>query len=360
MARTADPSMSHRAFTQLQDGHAAVEAWLWFVAALVFAMVAVGGATRLTGSGLSITEWQPIMGAIPPLHEADWLVAFEKYKQIPQYKLVNEGMSLAEFKSIFWWEWGHRFLGRIVGIVFGLPLVFFWLRGWLRSGTAGKYAGLLALGAIQGAIGWYMVASGLVERTSVSQYRLALHLTGALAIFALLVWLALDERRARLGSASSIVTGFVRTTAAVIVALIFVQTVLGAFVAGLKAGLIYNTWPDMNGQFVPADYWIDGHGLISLFESHAAAQFNHRMMAYAVLAAALVQGIAIWRDGVTGMAKSSGLLLLTVIVAQVIIGIATLLWHVPVSLGVLHQASAVVVLGYAVWHLFAVRDARRI
>lgn len=353
-------NLSEPRAARAESGHAAVEAWLWFVAALVFAMVAVGGATRLTGSGLSITEWKPIMGAIPPLNEADWLVAFEKYKQIPQYKLVNEGMSLSDFKSIFWWEWGHRFLGRIVGVVFALPLLVFWWRGWLRAGTAGKYAGLFALGAIQGAIGWYMVASGLSERVSVSQYRLALHLSGALAIFALLVWLALDERRARLGGSPGIVTGFVRAMATVMFGLVFLQTVLGAFVAGLKAGLIYNTWPSMDGQFVPSDYWIDGHGLMSFFEGHAAAQFNHRMMAYVLLAVALAQTIAILRAGATCAPKLSGFVLLLAIVAQAIVGILTLVWHVPLTLGVLHQAGAVAVLGIAVWHLFAVSDARKV
>ncbi|MEZ5901003.1 MAG: COX15/CtaA family protein [Hyphomicrobiaceae bacterium] len=359
MANGAANTGASRALRE-ETGHAAVEAWLWLVAILVFAMVAVGGATRLTGSGLSITEWKPIIGAIPPLNEADWLAAFEKYKQIPQYKLINEGMSLAQFKGIFWWEWGHRLLGRVVGVVFALPLVFFWWRGWLRKGTARKYAALFALGAVQGAIGWYMVSSGLSERVSVSQYRLALHLSGALAIFSLLVWLALDERRARRGGSAAIVTPFVRAMAAVILGLVFLQTVLGAFVAGLKAGLIYNTWPSMDGQFIPSDYWISGQTLMSFFESHAAAQFNHRMVAYIVLAAALVQVIAIVRGGATSMAKQSGLMLLLVTLTQAVVGILTLVWHVPLELGVLHQAGAVIVLGVAVWHLFAVRDARKV
>lgn len=339
-------------------GSRAVETWLWFIASLVFAMVVVGGATRLTGSGLSITDWKPIMGAIPPLSEADWLTAFEKYKEIPQYKIVNAGMTLSEFKGIFWWEWSHRFLGRIIGILFALPLVFFWFRGKLRPGTSTKYAGMLLLGGLQGAIGWYMVASGLSERVSVSQYRLALHLTGALAIFCILVWLALDERRARLGRSHGLVTGFVRGFAPVLIALLFTQVVLGAFVAGLKAGLIYNTWPSMDGQFFPSDYWMPGHGLMSLFESHAAAQFNHRIAAYCVLAACLIQAAAMVRSDVTGAARSSGLLLLLAACAQALSGILTLLFHVPLALGLVHQGGAVIVLGIAIWHLFAVRDAR--
>jgi cytochrome c oxidase assembly protein subunit 15 len=354
---TAAKTRSHYAHDQ---GSAGVETWLWFLAALVFVMVTVGGATRLTDSGLSITEWKPIMGAIPPLSEADWLIAFEKYKQIPEYHLVNKGMALDEFKFIFWWEWAHRFLGRIIGFAFALPFAVFWLAGKLRSGLAPKLLGVLALGGLQGAIGWYMVSSGLSERVDVSQYRLALHLSVAFLIFGLLVWFALDERRARLGGSHGLVTGFVRGFAPVLLVLVFLQIVLGAFVAGLKAGLVYNTWPSMNGQFVPSDYWIEGHGLMSLFESHAAAQFNHRMMAYAVLAAIVVQVIAIARGGVTWSPKSSGLMLLAIMLLQAVIGIATLLLHVPLTLGLLHQATAVLVLGVAVWHLYAVREARRV
>jgi cytochrome c oxidase assembly protein subunit 15 len=167
-----------------------VRMWLWCMAALVFAMIVVGGATRLTDSGLSITEWKPIMGAIPPLSDADWHDAFEKYKQIPEYHLVNKGMSLEAFKAIFWWEWAHRFLGRFIGLAFAAPFLAFWLTGRLRAGFAKKLSAVLALGAVQGGIGWYMVSSGLVERVDVSQYRLALHLSVAFLILATLVWLA--------------------------------------------------------------------------------------------------------------------------------------------------------------------------
>lgn len=343
-----------------ESGDGGVEAWLWLTAALVFAMVVVGGATRLTDSGLSITEWKPILGAIPPLSEADWLVAFEKYKQIPEYHLVNKGMGLEDFKFIFWWEWGHRFLGRIIGLVFALPLAFFWLRGRLRAGSGARLAGVLALGGLQGAIGWYMVSSGLSERVDVSQYRLALHFTVALAIFAGLVWLALDERRARFGGSPALVTGFVRGFAPVLLALVFAQVVLGAFVAGLKAGLVYNTWPSMNGMFVPSDYWIEGRALMSLFESHAAVQFNHRLVAYVLFAAALTQALALVRGGGTGAVKKSGMLFAAAVLLQALIGIATVVHHVPLWLGLLHQGGAVAVLGLAVWHVFASRDARRV
>jgi len=342
-----------------ERGNRAVEIWLWLTAALVFCMVVVGGATRLTGSGLSITEWKPIMGALPPLGEAAWLEAFEKYKQIPQYKLVNEGMSLEAFKGIFWWEWSHRLLGRAIGIVFALPLLFFWWSGSLRKGSAKKFAGVLALGALQGAVGWFMVYSGLAERVSVSQYRLALHLSIAFALLSLLVWLALEERRARLGEAAGFATSGTKRRALLIVALAALQVALGAFVAGLKAGLVYNTWPAMDGQWFPSDYFAPGLGWLSLFESHAAVQFNHRLAAYAVLALVVWQAAAILRGGASGMARISGLVLSAAGLAQAALGVLTLLHHVPLPLGLLHQGGAAIVMALAVWHLFETRGALR-
>lgn len=338
-----------------EPGHGAVEAWLWGVAALVFAMIVVGGATRLTDSGLSITEWKPILGAIPPLTDADWQSVFEKYKQIPEYHLVNKGMTLDAFKVIFWWEWGHRFLGRILGVAFALPLLGFWIAGKLRHGTASKYAGLLALGALQGAVGWYMVSSGLVDRVDVSQYRLALHLSIAMTIFALLVWLALDERAARIGRATPAVPDRVHTSARIVLALVGVQIVLGAFVAGLKAGLVYNSWPSMNGVFVPSDYWLAGRGWWSMFESLAAVQFNHRMAAYVVVAAALWQAWRVHVERVSGSARRSALWSAAAAVLQAAFGIATLLMHVPLSLGLVHQGGAAILLALAVWHVFETR-----
>ena len=338
-----------------ERGNRAVEIWLWLTAALVFCMVVVGGATRLTGSGLSITEWKPIMGAVPPASEAAWLDAFEKYKQIPQYKLVNEGMSLEAFKGIFWWEWSHRFLARAVGAVFALPLLFFWWRGTLRRGSAAKLAGVLALGALQGGVGWFMVYSGLAERVSVSHYRLALHLSIAFALLSLLVWLALDERRARLGEAPGAASRGARRRALMIVALVGLQVALGAFVAGLKAGLVYNTWPMMDGQWFPSDYFSPGLGWLSLFESHAAVQFNHRLAAYAVLALVALQVVAILRGGASGPSRASALLLLGAALAQAALGVVTLLRHVPLPLGLLHQGGAAVVMALAAWHLFEAR-----
>jgi heme a synthase len=335
-----------------ERGNWAVAAWLWSVAALVFAMIVVGGATRLTGSGLSITEWKPILGAIPPLNEADWLAAFEKYKQIPQYALVNAGMTLSDFKFIYAWEWSHRLLGRLVGFVFALPFLAFWALGRFREGQPLKLLSVFALGALQGAIGWYMVSSGLAERVDVSQYRLALHLTVAFVLLGTLVWLALDEVQHRRPVRSMSPPAIVRRLAAVIVGLTLLQVVLGALVAGLKAGLIYNTWPDMNGQFVPSDYWLEGRGLLSVFESHAAAQFDHRIGAYVLGVAVLFQLWQVLRAPVGHCVAVSAKVLAAAVFAQMSIGIATLLAHVPLHLGLLHQGCGALVFMAAVWHLY--------
>ena len=330
----------------------AVSLWLWFVAALVFAMVVVGGATRLTESGLSITEWQPILGAIPPLSEADWVAAFEKYKQIPQYNILNEGMSLDAFKAIYWWEWSHRLLGRLIGVAFAVPLIFFWLTGRLKSGTGAKFLGVLALGSVQGVIGWYMVKSGLVDRVDVSQYRLALHLTTALAILGLIVWLALEEWPGVLRVTGEVATPAIKRMAAFLVALVLAQVVLGAFVAGLKAGFVFNTWPMMDGQWVPSDYWTKP-AYLSFFESHAAAQFNHRLMAYLVGLAALTEVWLVMRAPGDDRVRTTAIVLAFAVFAQMGLGVATLLTHVPLELGLMHQGGGALVLVLAIVHLHA-------
>ena len=348
--RTAPESVS------LAPGNKAVAVWLWFVAALVFAMVVVGGATRLTDSGLSITEWQPLLGAIPPLTHEHWLEAFEKYKQIPEYHLVNQGMSLEDFKAIYWWEWSHRFLGRMIGIAFALPLIFFWATGRLNRGTATKFLGVLALGGLQGVIGWYMVKSGLSERVDVSQYRLALHLTTAFTILALVTWLALEEWPSGNGFAGPAATPAIRNGAVAIVALVFLQVVLGAFVAGLKAGLIYNTWPTMDGQWFPSDYW-STPAYLSFFESHAAAQFNHRLIAYCVVALALFQAFQVLSSESSPRVRLTAFAIAGAVICQMLLGIATLLAHVPLSLGLMHQGGGAIVLVIAIWHLHASKRA---
>ncbi|MGQ0673228.1 MAG: COX15/CtaA family protein [Hyphomicrobium sp.] len=334
----------------------AVARWLWFVAALVFAMVVVGGATRLTDSGLSITEWKPILGAVPPLSHADWETAFQKYRQIPEYHHVNKGMSLDEFKFIFWWEWAHRFLGRLVGFAFAIPLAVFWLRGALRPGGGTKYLGLLGLGALQGGIGWYMVSSGLVERVDVSQYRLALHLGVAFLILGCLVWLALDLAPSDPDLARSQVTTAQKTLAAVLVAAVFLQVLLGALVAGLKAGLAFNTWPDMNGELIPSGIAELSPWYLNLFENVAAVQFNHRVMAYVVTGLALANLWLMWGH-VSSRLRRSAVIVTATVLLQAVLGIATLLMAVPLWLGLVHQAGAAVLLALAVRHWHLVRRA---
>jgi cytochrome c oxidase assembly protein subunit 15 len=320
--------------------------WLWVVAALVFLLVGVGGATRLTGSGLSITEWRPIMGALPPLSHADWLDAFAKYQQIPQYEHVNRGMSLDAFKHIFWWEWSHRFLGRAVGVAFLLPFLYFLAMRRIPRRMAGRLAGILALGALQGAAGWYMVSSGLVDRISVSQYRLALHLGLAILILGALIWtaLSLDEanrlspRSAWSASASG---------AGGILALVFLQVLLGALVAGLKAGSGYNTWPLMHGQLVPGGLMAMEPWYLNLFENALTVQFNHRIAAYLLLIAV---GWHAWR-----LRTPRATLLAAAVLVQAAVGIWTLLAQVPLSLGLVHQTGAAAVFALAVWHLHGQR-----
>ncbi len=339
-------------------GNRALRLWLYGMAALIFAMVLVGGATRLTDSGLSITEWRPIVGTLPPLSDADWADVFARYQQIPQYQKLNKGMSLAAFKSIFWWEWGHRFLGRLIGIAFAVPLLVFWLRGHLPAGLGPKLAGLLALGGLQGAIGWYMVQSGLVDRVDVSQYRLALHLGLAVVIFGLILWLALGlgpkPARVHLGTT----TARQHLIARALVVLVFAQIILGAFVAGLKAGRTYNTWPLMDGALVPGGLWQLTPWHLNLFENAATVQFNHRLLAYVVTAAAIWHAIRIARTAADERVRHTALLLAIAVVAQAALGIWTLLAWVPLSLGLAHQGGAILVFALAILHLFAIRRAR--
>lgn len=330
-----------------------VAKWLFAVAALVFCMIVVGGATRLTDSGLSITEWKPIMGAIPPLSAADWEAAFEKYREIPEYHHVNKGMSLDEFKFIFWWEWGHRFLGRLIGLAFALPFAWFWYTGRLRAGLTPRLAGILGLGALQGAIGWYMVQSGLVDRVDVSQYRLALHLGVAFLILALLVWTALDLWP-REGERSGVrISTTARLVAGLLLAAVGLQVVLGAFVAGLKAGLVYNTWPDMSGVMVPDGLFAMSPWYLNLFENVATVQFNHRMAAYLVAILAFANLALFWSSSAQALRRSA-IAVAVLVLAQIVLGIWTLLAAVPLWLGLVHQGGAAIVLAAVVYHWFLV------
>jgi cytochrome c oxidase assembly protein subunit 15 len=334
----------------------AVGLWLWGVAALVFALVLVGGATRLTESGLSITEWKPVTGVIPPLSAADWQAEFDRYKTIPQYAQLNNGMSLDAFKTIYWWEWGHRFLARVIGAVFLLPFLWFlWRRAFDRR-TGLALAGIFALGAVQAGVGWWMVASGLTERIRVSHYRLAFHLTLACMIYVALVWAAdrlllAPARAAAAGQGRATPSRRLRWTAAALPALVLVQIYLGALVAGLHAGLIYNTWPEINGSFIPAarDLFFDQPLWRNFFENHLTVQFEHRMTAYALFALALFHAIDARRLGPGPLATGAGFVAIAVF-AQAGLGIMTLLFSVPLHLALTHQAMALVVLTAATLH----------
>jgi cytochrome c oxidase assembly protein subunit 15 len=329
----------------------AVRWWLYGVALLVFALIVVGGATRLTDSGLSITEWRPIMGIIPPLSEAEWQDALAKYRLIPEYKLVNKGMSLDAFKFIFWWEWGHRFLARMVGFAFAIPFAYFLIRRRLSAGLAWKLTGILALGGLQGAIGWFMVSSGLVDRIDVSHYRLAVHLTVAFVIFALLLWTAWKLLPNADLHVARPTTPRDRRRAGILVALIFLQLVLGALVAGFKAGLTHNTWPLMDGQLIPGGLWVMSPWYVNVFENATTIQFNHRMVAYLIVAIVLWHAAALVRAD-DGRLAPSAFALAMVVLVQAALGIWTLLALVPLSLGLAHQGVAAIVTAIAIWHLF--------
>lgn len=320
--------------------------WLYIVALAIFALVLVGGATRLTDSGLSITEWKPIHGVIPPLSVAEWEEEFALYQRIPEYQQINKGMSLDEFKTIFWWEWAHRFLARLIGMLFAVPLAVFWLAGRVPARLKLPLVGLFLLGGLQGAVGWWMVASGLTERTDVSQYRLAIHLTLASAIFAAIVWVA----RGLAPHSAVLATTPVRRFAGWMVLAVLVQIYLGGLVAGLDAGLAYNTWPLMDGALVPGGLFVQQPWWINLFENPKTVQFVHRMWAYAVLALALWQALlAIGAERGSPHCRRT-VVLFGLLVLQAGLGIWTLLAQVHLHVALAHQALALATLAFAVAH----------
>jgi len=338
-----------RAGSAGSTGISPVAAWLFLCCALVFAMVVVGGVTRLTHSGLSITEWQPIVGTLPPLNDGEWQEAFAKYQRTPEYQQVNKGMGLAEFKGIFWWEYFHRLLGRAIGVVFLLPLLWFVARRRIPRGYAWKLAGIFVLGGLQGAMGWYMVQSGLVDNPRVSQFRLTAHLGLAFVIFAAMLWVGLSlavPQRAALDAAPQ---RGVRRFALAIVALVFVMVLTGGFVAGIRAGFAYNTFPLMNGAIVPPEIFMIEPWWKNFFWNMATVQFDHRLLAWAL---ALLVPALWWRlrttAGLPSRARSGGSLLLALLAAQIALGIATLLLVVPLPLAAAHQAGAVLVFAAAI------------
>ena len=331
------------------DRSRAVAIWLFCVAALVFAMVVVGGITRLTGSGLSITEWKPIMGALPPMNEADWNAAFALYREIPQYQQVNAGMTLGEFKGIFWWEWIHRQLGRLIGAAFALPFLVFLVLRMVPKRLVLRCVVLLGLGGLQGLIGWWMVSSGLSERVDVAPERLTVHLGLAFVIFMGLIWTGLEawfgEDRTRSPAGWS---GF----AAVVLGAVFIQCLLGGLVAGAKAGMVYTDWPLMNGMVMAPVDW--GQGALAFLHDQALVQFNHRIWGYLLLGLATAYAVQVMRWRLAEGAGAAAYVLAGLVWAQAVLGIVTLIHAVPIWMGVTHQAGAAVVLGAATVNLWLV------
>ncbi len=371
-----------------QRNRRAVGLWLLGVAALIVAMLAVGGLTRLTGSGLSITQWQPIMGAIPPMSDAAWHDAFAKYQLIPQYRLENHGMSLEGFKAIFWWEWAHRLLGRLIGFAFFVPFLWFAWTGAIARKKWPRMVLLFALGGLQGFVGWWMVESGLETRVSVSQYRLAIHLGVAVILLGAIFWVALEYLRSPPPDAScahAVATRrstrrppregevekssspppcgeaeapqVLRVGGIAFVILVFIQMLLGALVAGLHAGLVYNTWPSMDGHLLPEHPFFASPWWINVFENPGLAQFDHRMIAYLTAASAFTLWSYGRKEGLTGLAKRSADAVLYVTLFQIALGVITLLLQTPIALAALHQVVAALLFCAAIWQAFELRRA---
>ncbi|HZZ92260.1 MAG TPA: COX15/CtaA family protein [Usitatibacter sp.] len=328
----------------------AVAAWLLACCALVFAMVVVGGITRLTHSGLSIVEWQPIVGTLPPLDDAQWAEAFHKYQATPEFRVRNRDMTLSGFKGIFWWEYFHRLLGRLVGVVFFVPLAYFVARGRVRGPLAWKLAGIFALGALQGAVGWYMVKSGLVDEPRVASLRLASHLGMALLIYGSMLWVALGliEPRGMTASRGA------RIHAGFLAALVFVMVLTGALVAAIHAGLAYNTYPRMNGHWVPPEILSLAPWWRNFVYNMATVQFVHRVLAGLIVLTALALWMRLPRAGASERARIWSDVLVLAVAAQVAAGITTLLLRVPIPIAAIHQSGAVLVFTCALGVLHSV------
>jgi heme a synthase len=325
-----------------------VAAWLFVCCALVFAMVVVGGVTRLTHSGLSITEWQPIIGTVPPLSHTQWQEAFAKYQLTPEYREINTAMTLAEFKGIFWWEYLHRLLGRVIGVVFLVPLVGFvaWRR--ISRALAAKLFGIFALGAAQGVLGWYMVQSGLVDDPRVSPFRLSAHLGLAFAIVGAMLWTAMTLRMPQRAALDAPAQRTARRIAFLLAALVFVMVLSGGLVAGIRAGFAYNTFPLMNGHIVPPEFLMLHPAWTNFFWNMATVQFDHRLLALVVVVVTLLLW---WRLRVTprlpSRAAMGGNALLGMLSLQIALGVATLVYVVPLPVAALHQAGALLTFALA-------------
>ncbi|SHF79920.1 cytochrome c oxidase assembly protein subunit 15 [Fodinibius roseus] len=326
-----------------------VRCWLWTGAGLIFLMVVVGGITRLTGSGLSMSDWSLIMGAWPPISESEWMAVFERYKEFPQYQQLNRGMSLSEFKGIFFWEYLHRLLGRIIGIVFLVPFIFFWVRGYFDSNMLRRAWILFALGALQGGMGWIMVKSGLVDAPYVSHHRLALHLLLAMILFGFCIWYVLDLYDSGPPEKSNPPTVLKWWSLALLV-LFIAQVVWGAFTAGLDAGYIYNTFPTMNGDWLPRSAWALKPAVLNLVKNPGTVQWVHRILGTLLAVAALIFWWKHRNAGLSPIIEQKARMLLGMVLTQYVLGILTVITHVDIITGVVHQAGALMVLFFWIWY----------
>lgn len=331
-----------------------IAVWLFACCSLLFAMIVIGGITRLTRSGLSIVEWQPILGALPPLNDAQWTETFAKYKLTPEYKQVNFGMSLADFKGIFWWEYIHRLLGRLIGIAFFVPYAWLLIRRRLDREHVLKLGGIFLLGGVQGAMGWFMVKSGLVDDPRVSHFRLTAHLGLAFVIFACMFWIALDMLKPRLAPMSDYV-GRLGRAALGAALLVFVMVLSGGLVAGIRAGYAYNTFPLMNGHVIPPEIMMMEPWYLNFFNNMATVQFDHRLIAWLLVLLIPGMWVASRRADVPRRAQIAGHFLLVALVLQFSLGVATVLLRVPVVLGTAHQGGAVLVFAAVLWFAHELR-----
>jgi len=339
----------------------AVGRWLLLVCFMILGQVVLGGITRLTGSGLSIMEWQPIIGGIPPLNEAQWNEVFDLYKQTMQFKHVNSTMDLAGFQGIFWWEYLHRLWARLIGVVFLLPFLWFLMKGWIRKAWRGRLIAMFVLGGLQGLLGWVMVASGFEDRTSVSQYRLVAHLLLALVIYAYIFWSALDLLQpGTLGRLSAAARQRLSRHGWILLALIGLEITIGGFVAGLHGGLIYNNFPMMGEHFIADDLFFQSPWWINFFENPGAAQFLHRLTALIVTIVLIAFVVRLCRSGLADRLQFRAYYLIFALLAQVSLGIATLMLVVPVPLAVLHQTGAIILLTLALYALHGLKRVEAI
>lgn len=338
-------------------GERTVGTWLLALAGMVLVQILLGAITRLTDSGLSIMEWRPIMGAIPPLGDAEWQRVFALYQRIAEYQQVNAGMSLEAFKSIFWWEYVHRLWGRLIGVAFLLPFLWFWVRGHLRGRWTGRLIAIFALGGLQGLMGWIMVASGFADRTDVSQYRLVAHLLLALVIYGALLWCALDALQPHPLGDGEPAAGLLRRHGWIMMAVIVLEIAVGGFVAGLDGGLVYNNFPMMGEHWIAPDLFILAPWWSNFFENPVAAQFLHRLVAGFVAIALISLVVRARRAGLAQALRRRFYYLPFGLLAQAALGIATLMLVVPLPLAVAHQAGAFVLFSLGLYALHGVRRA---